>query len=77
MQVKYTLLALVSILTSTFSAVTADEGDVFKATKIYQEIVTTSPFLITKTEVVTWTQGPSITESTTVTPIPDTIETPA
>ncbi|KAF6756268.1 hypothetical protein DFP72DRAFT_895073 [Ephemerocybe angulata] len=76
MQFKYTAFAFASLLASTMSAVKAAEGDVFKAPKVFQQIVPTSPFLITKTETVTWTQSPSITESTTVTPIPTTIESP-
>ncbi|KAF6745608.1 hypothetical protein DFP72DRAFT_1077386 [Ephemerocybe angulata] len=76
MQTKSLFFTLVTFLSCAMTAVRANEGDVFKATKIFQQIVPTSPFLITKTEMVTWTQSASITTTTTATPIPETIEAP-
>ncbi|KAF6745622.1 hypothetical protein DFP72DRAFT_1077405 [Ephemerocybe angulata] len=56
-------------------AVSAAEGDVLTATKVFQTIVSESPFLVTRSTIVTWTQSASITESTSITPIPESIET--
>ncbi|KAF6749972.1 hypothetical protein DFP72DRAFT_912166 [Ephemerocybe angulata] len=77
--------------------VNAAQGDVLTATRFFQEIVSQSPFIVTRTTVVTWTYGPhtlssylsnllthlflnsqssSITESTPIPTVPDTIEAP-
>lgn len=58
------------------SVVKAAEGDVLTAVRIVQEMVDQEPFLIDVTSTSSvYSQGPSITPSATVEPIPDTIET--
>ncbi|KAL0954160.1 hypothetical protein HGRIS_005296 [Hohenbuehelia grisea] len=43
------------------------QAPVFTATKVFQERLTTSPFITTKSTTVVWTQSPSISEADTVT----------
>ncbi|TEB23094.1 hypothetical protein FA13DRAFT_1798362 [Coprinellus micaceus] len=70
------LLAVVAgILASSMIGVEAKEGDVLSATKVFQTIVKESPYLVTQTTVVTWTQSASLTEEVKPTLIPETVET--
>lgn len=75
MQFKQTFLAVFSTVAIVMFQAKADEGDVLQATRITQEVITEAPFLIDVTSVITWTQSASILPTTTVTPIPDTVET--
>ncbi|KAF5326380.1 hypothetical protein D9611_000556 [Ephemerocybe angulata] len=76
MQLKHALFVVATVLSSAMvPAVNAGAGDVLTATRILQEVIRESPFLVDRTETVTWTQSTSITETTTATPIPDTVET--
>ncbi|TEB23092.1 hypothetical protein FA13DRAFT_1740403 [Coprinellus micaceus] len=75
MQSKNVLLIAVAIFSPLLPGVFAAEGDVYTATKVFQTVVSQSPYLLEQTTVVTWTQSSSITESATPTVIPDIIQT--
>ncbi|KAJ3523837.1 hypothetical protein NMY22_g11260 [Coprinellus aureogranulatus] len=75
MHLAKSLFAVASMTALTMLGVFAAEGDVHTATKVYQTVVSQSPFLVEQTTMVTWTQSASVAESTTATPIPDTVET--
>ncbi|KAJ3541838.1 hypothetical protein NMY22_g3740 [Coprinellus aureogranulatus] len=74
MQFKSTALILVAMLASFVPFARADEGDVLRATRVVHTLIRVSPFLVESTTTVTWTEGPSVTDTATPTPIPSTVQ---
>ncbi|KAH6874319.1 hypothetical protein BKA70DRAFT_1449484 [Coprinopsis sp. MPI-PUGE-AT-0042] len=72
MQFRSSLLALTSLVAFTALPALAGEGDVYTATITRHALVKESPFIVNRFAVTTWTQGPSITDSVSPTPIPAT-----
>ncbi|KAF6747073.1 hypothetical protein DFP72DRAFT_1062500 [Ephemerocybe angulata] len=75
MQFKLFVVSLACIIASTAPAVRAAEGDVFRATRVYHTVIKQSPFLVTSTTTVTWTQGPSVTDAAATTTVPVSVAT--
>ncbi|TEB22100.1 hypothetical protein FA13DRAFT_1799212 [Coprinellus micaceus] len=74
MQFKGAFLIVAAVLASSTPAVFAKEGDVLRATRVFHTIIRQSPFLVESSTTVTWTEGPSVTDTATPTPIPSTVQ---
>ncbi|KAJ8502763.1 hypothetical protein ONZ45_g11453 [Pleurotus djamor] len=64
--VAFSLLAC-AIVASAQSEASAATASIFTAERVYQEIVSESPFIVQRTEQVVWTQTTTIIEVDTVT----------